>query len=266
LPCVRNERRETSAEAEDEERLPGVEVIVVDDEEGAAEAIARALRKAGAIAHEAKSVAEALRLFDRTTPQVLVSDIGLPDRDGLDLIRAVRELEEPTRSVLALAVTGFADPEARRRIQRAGYDAYLAKPVEPAVMVDRVVSLTLADRAETQQPRRILLLAEPSPETRTLRDTLEREGHPVRECHRLEALADLATAPEPHLVIACLPMAGVRAASLSRRLSATGVSAPLVGVLAPEDDTEQKPFDFVLWRPVQEDALLRLVRLGGENA
>jgi hypothetical protein len=37
-------------------------------------------------------------------------------------------------------------------------------------------------------------------------------------------------------------------------------------VLAPEDDTEQKPFDFVLWRPVQEDALLRLVRLGGENA
>jgi PleD family two-component response regulator len=110
LPCVRNERRETSAEAEDEERLPGVEVIVVDDEEGAAEAIARALRKAGAIAHEAKSVAEALRLFDRTTPQVLVSDIGLPDRDGLDLIRAVRELEEPTRSVLALAVTGFADP------------------------------------------------------------------------------------------------------------------------------------------------------------
>ena len=64
--------------------LSGIEVVVVDDDVATVEAIGAALGKAGAMPRLAQSVPEALLLLERGTPDVLVSDIGLPDRDGFD--------------------------------------------------------------------------------------------------------------------------------------------------------------------------------------
>ena len=256
----RSAGQDAATEKPKADRLAGVEIVVVDDEEGVAEALAKALRQAGAVAHEAMSVAEALRHFEHATPHALVSDIGLPDRDGLALIRAVREMGEPKRSVLALAVTGFADRAERRRIQRAGYDAYLAKPVEPAVVVDRVATLWRALRARAPSSRTILLVSDPSEQSRRLREVLEGAGHRV-----LEATAShVEGGARPELILVCLPLAGVSALSFTKRLEASGFEAPVVAVLGHDAEADQKPFDFVLWRPVRDEALLRIARLAGK--
>ncbi len=120
--------------------LEGVDVLVVEDDEPTLEALAAALERAGASARRARSMAEALRAL-ASPPDVLVSDVGLPDRDGLALIRALRESPEPLRSLPALAVTGFRGVGERARILGAGFDAYLAKPVEPSAVIERIVAL-----------------------------------------------------------------------------------------------------------------------------
>jgi PAS domain S-box-containing protein len=121
--------------------LQSVAVLVVEDDEATLEALAIALERAGAVALRARSYAEGLRALAEA-PDVLVSDIGLPDRDGLELIHAVRSSEEPaTRAVPALAVTARVGVHERGRILLAGFDAYLAKPVDPSAVVERIVAL-----------------------------------------------------------------------------------------------------------------------------
>ncbi len=255
--------RERGPEPDASPLLRAVEIVVVDDEEAVVESIVAALRKEGAIAQTARSVPEALRLFERGAPDVLVSDIGLPDRDGLDLIRSVREMPEPKRSVLALAVTGFADRSERRRIQRAGFDAYLAKPVEPAVVVDRIVALAGWLRQDKPRMRRLLLVGDGRGVAGRLRETLEGWGHGVRQAEPEAAVAAGTSSFRPELVFVCLPAEGLNADSLAERFAAHGLSAPMVGVL-DDDETAAEPFDFVLRTPVSEVALRRLVQLAGE--
>ena len=121
--------------------LKGVEVVVVDDDDATVQAIGLALGKTGAICRLATSVRRRCASSSGEHPTSLVSDIGLPDRNGFDLIRSVRGMDEPNRSVLAIAVTGLVDPEERRLIRRAGFDSYLAKPVAPDVVIDRMLHL-----------------------------------------------------------------------------------------------------------------------------
>jgi CheY-like chemotaxis protein len=120
--------------------LEGLDVLVVEDDAATLEGVALALERAGASAQRARSAAEALRAL-AVSPDVLVSDIGLPDGDGLALIRALREGPEPLRSLPALAVTGRAGVGERAKILGAGFDAYLAKPVEPGAVIACIVAL-----------------------------------------------------------------------------------------------------------------------------
>jgi CheY-like chemotaxis protein len=122
--------------------LAGVRVLIVDDEPDARKLIARILGTCRAEVSAAASVGEALEEIRRCPPHVLISDLGLPERDGYDLIRAVRALPlEGGGNIPAAALSAFARSEDRRRALMGGFQTHVAKPVEPAELLAVVASL-----------------------------------------------------------------------------------------------------------------------------
>ena len=115
-------------------KLDGVRVLLVDDDRDTLEMLDAVLSKCEAEVVTASSAAEALLEIERRRPDVLVSDIGMPEADGYEFIKRVRasEAERGTVAIPALALTAYAKPEDRVRALAVGYQVHLAKPVEPA--------------------------------------------------------------------------------------------------------------------------------------
>jgi signal transduction histidine kinase/ActR/RegA family two-component response regulator len=126
--------------------LAGLSILIVDDEQDARQLVSHILQERGAVVHEASSGEEALGKLEETDPDILVSDIAMPGMDGYDLIRALRERAAGSQRPMpaALALTAFARTEDRTRALLAGYQAHVAKPVEPAELVATVASLRFA--------------------------------------------------------------------------------------------------------------------------
>jgi signal transduction histidine kinase len=123
-------------------QLPGVRLLVVDDEADAREFLSRVLTECGAEVTAVASVAEALDAFAARVPDVLISDIGMPHHDGYELIRAIRKLpRDRGGQVPALALTAFARSEDRQRALMAGYQAHIAKPAHPTELITQIASL-----------------------------------------------------------------------------------------------------------------------------
>jgi CheY-like chemotaxis protein len=121
-------------------------VLVVDDEEDARDLLAAVLGRCGAEVLTASSAGEALVAFGEQKPDVLVSDIGMPGEDGYELIRKVRTLSaERGGRTPALALTAYAREEDRERALSAGYQAHVAKPVEPTELAAAVANLAGRD-------------------------------------------------------------------------------------------------------------------------
>ncbi len=123
-----------------ERPLAGIRVLVVDDDPDARQLVRRVLTECGAEVAVAGSAAEAVGLVEALRPDILVSDIGMPDQDGYDLIRQVRS-RVAAKTLPAVALTAFARSEDRRRALLAGFQTHVAKPVEPAELVAVVASL-----------------------------------------------------------------------------------------------------------------------------
>lgn len=121
--------------------LAGVSVLVVDDDLDARRLIALILESSGAEVEIVPSAPAALEALARQRPDVIVSDIGLPEQDGYTFIQAVRALGDEFRAIPALALTAFARSEDRRRALMAGFQLHLSKPVEPAELCTAVASL-----------------------------------------------------------------------------------------------------------------------------
>ncbi|MBI2825080.1 MAG: response regulator [Planctomycetia bacterium] len=129
-------------------RLDGVKVLVVDDEPDASQLVKRVLEERHATVETAGSAAEALERIAILQPDVLISDIGMPDADGYELIRRLRALPESALAdVPAVALTAFARAVDRERSTQAGYQVHLAKPVESTELV--AVVANLAGRTES---------------------------------------------------------------------------------------------------------------------
>ena len=126
--------------------LEGVKVLVLDDEPDARQLIRRVLLRCGAEVAPASSVAEALDLVERFDPDVVVSDVGMPDQDGYEFIRLVRAKRSPSQ-LPGAALTAFAGAEDRRQALLAGFQTHVVKPVDPDELVAVVASL--AGRTET---------------------------------------------------------------------------------------------------------------------
>jgi PAS domain S-box-containing protein len=123
-------------------KLQGVRVLVVDDEPDARGMVSRLLTDYDAQVEMAGSADEALAKLDVFQPHVIVSDIGMPGKDGYQLMRELREREVPGRPrVQAIALTAFARSEDRYRALRAGFQVHVSKPIESQELVVTVSSL-----------------------------------------------------------------------------------------------------------------------------
>ena len=124
-------------------RLTGLRVLVVDDEADSRELLATVLTQCEAEARLASSVDEALLTVTNWQPEVLVSDINMPVRDGFSLIEQVRGLEgEEVSGIPAIALTACAGAEDRIRALAAGFQMHIAKPIDPDELVVTIASLT----------------------------------------------------------------------------------------------------------------------------
>ncbi|MCC7243767.1 MAG: PAS domain-containing protein [Acidobacteria bacterium] len=122
--------------------LSGLRVLIVEDEADARELMHWFLADAGADPIVASSVNEALAaLHDGLVPDVIVSDIGMPDRDGYDFMARVRRLPGPAAAVPAAALTAMARGEDRERAFAAGFQSHLPKPVDRDDLVGLVARL-----------------------------------------------------------------------------------------------------------------------------
>jgi CheY-like chemotaxis protein len=120
--------------------LRDLRVLVVDDSEDMRELVATVLESSGARPRCAASCVEALAVFDRERPDIVVADIGLPDEDGYALIRRIRALApKDGGGVPAVALTGMAEAEGPAMF--AGYQRCLTKPVEPDAILTVVAEL-----------------------------------------------------------------------------------------------------------------------------
>jgi CheY-like chemotaxis protein len=122
--------------------LEGVRVLVVDDESDARDLLRRILEECKAQVTAVSTAREGLELLQRTRPHVLLSDIGMPDLDGYDLIRQVRQLRpDQGGQTPAVALTAYARIEDRRRAMLAGFQVHIAKPVEPTELTAVIANL-----------------------------------------------------------------------------------------------------------------------------
>ena len=129
-------------------RLDGLKIMVVDDEEDARALLVEVLGERGAQVNSAGSVAQALAQFSVFRPDVLVSDIGMPEADGYSLVRQLRRL--PAReggNTPAIALTAYARAEDVDRAFEAGFQRHLAKPVDAERLIALIAAVAGTDRS-----------------------------------------------------------------------------------------------------------------------
>jgi PAS domain S-box-containing protein len=124
----------------DENDLSGVRVLVVEDEPDSADIVARILRRHRAEVRTAGSVASGLHEFERFEPHVVLTDIGMPEHDGFELLRRLRDLPGG-RKLPVVALTALARSEDRTRALRAGFQMHVPKPIDAAELVAIVQNL-----------------------------------------------------------------------------------------------------------------------------
>jgi len=110
--------------------LRGLKVLTVDDQPDTRELITLALGRYGAEVRASDSASMALKMIEEWKPDVVVSDIGLPEMDGYDFMRRLRELEGDGQRIPAIAVTGYAGAVDESKALNAGYALHLSKPIE----------------------------------------------------------------------------------------------------------------------------------------
>lgn len=109
-------------------------VLVVEDNRDTAESLRRLLVLCGFQVSVAHSAGDGLSVATRLRPHIVLCDIGLPDTDGYVVASVLRQARD-TSGARLIAVTAYGEPQDRRRALAAGFDAHLAKPVDPKVLL-----------------------------------------------------------------------------------------------------------------------------------
>jgi len=129
--------------------LVGVKILVVDDEKDTCDMLRFLFNSVGAVVETASSVETALQALDQWAPDILVSDIGMPNVDGFELIRMIRQ--ERHSRIPAVALTAMARVDDRVKVLNAGFQMHVPKPVEPKELISIVAGLAgLVDRKPRQ--------------------------------------------------------------------------------------------------------------------
>jgi len=130
---------DADAERFDERPLEGLDILVVEDNADASEMLTVVLSDGGARVRLAPHYEGAMAEVAERWPDLLISDIGLPGRDGYELIRRIRTMD--TARLPAIAFTAFSRPQDRERALEAGFDAHLGKPLQPHALMSLVAQL-----------------------------------------------------------------------------------------------------------------------------
>jgi CheY-like chemotaxis protein len=129
--------------------LIGIRVLAVDDEADALALLCLVLETAGAEVEGLSSAAAALDRIGTFRPHALVSDLGMPDMDGFELIARVRSsTDADVRDTPAAALTAFARSDDRTKALKSGFEMHLAKPVDPGELVASVATLVKRSRTD----------------------------------------------------------------------------------------------------------------------
>lgn len=126
---------------DDPVKLDGVRVLIVDDDNDSRNMLVRLLKNTGAEIRDLNGAAEVVAAVQEFEPHLLISDLGMPSVDGFELIRSIRAAGHTVPSLPAIALTGFASLEDRRRALLAGFQAHMAKPVDPRELTAAIATL-----------------------------------------------------------------------------------------------------------------------------
>jgi len=132
-----------------EEILQNVKVLVVDDAADTREFLSVMLKQWKVRTETAADTSEAMNVYNRFSPDVLVTDIGMPGDDGYALLRSLKE-KYGDNAVRAIALSAHARPEDRARSQKEGFQLHLAKPIEPMELV-KAIAMVLQTHPENSQ-------------------------------------------------------------------------------------------------------------------
>jgi CheY-like chemotaxis protein len=124
--------------------LYGIVVLVVEDEPDTRELLVHLLELCGARVLAAAGAREARDILSAHTPNLIISDIGMPEEDGYAFMEGVRRLSDSAkRSIPAIALTAFTRPQDQARAHRAGFDLHIPKPVQPHTLSKAAAQLAI---------------------------------------------------------------------------------------------------------------------------
>jgi signal transduction histidine kinase/CheY-like chemotaxis protein len=257
VPAIAGEARATPTPPSDGD------VLVVDDERGAAEALALALRVRGLRVRVAFDAESALELIASQRPRVIVSDLIMPGLSGFDLLHRIRDEEHEggLARVHALAISGRGSPSDRWRVRRAGFDAYMAKPVS-AQAVFRWVSEAMVQGLAVP-PSHLTVMVLGGEDELLLR--LKGEGHEVFRVRDAAEASRAGSQLRPGVLLVDLDEIGGEVEDLVHRLRENRLSLFVVGLTAKRGKArEGEIFDSVLEKPLRPEQLRRSLRQAQE--
>jgi CheY-like chemotaxis protein len=131
----------------DDNVLHGVKILVVDDEPDSRELVATILKRSGGEVRCSQSAADALQTFKEWQPDLLISDLAMPDEDGYTLLKKLRRLKSKrAKEIPAVALSAYASDEDRALSLSKGFQMHLPKPIEPEHLVTSVASALGRDK------------------------------------------------------------------------------------------------------------------------
>ncbi|WP_254509237.1 ATP-binding response regulator [Anatilimnocola floriformis] len=131
----------TDDSAADTVKLDGVRVLIVDDDNDSRNMLVRLLKNCGAETRDLNGATQVVAAVNEFQPHLLISDLGMPSVDGFELIRSIRSGGYAVQTLPAIALTGFASSEDRRKALLAGFQAHMAKPVDPRELTGAIATL-----------------------------------------------------------------------------------------------------------------------------
>jgi CheY-like chemotaxis protein len=127
-------------------RLANVKALLVDDDDDARDMLSALLGEEGARVQAANSTSAAIEAFSSFAPDVVISDIAMPEQDGYDLVRAIRAQEGRGDAVPIIALSAMTRNQDRVRAREAGFSEYLNKPVDREQLIEALARLTRNSR------------------------------------------------------------------------------------------------------------------------
>ena len=215
-------------------------ILLIDDDENTLRLLERAFERSGAHLRSSTSAKEGFEILKEWLPDLLISDIAMPDDDGYRLIDQVRSLPVPANLVPAIALTAYATAADRAKVLAAGFQMFVPKPVEPAELLGTAKALldhessnnrdasnfdskhasTNATPVSVLTGKKILLVEDDLLSTEALRLELEREGSEVRSAASVSVALDVLQEWVPDIIVSDLGLPNEDGYALIKRIRA----------------------------------------------